>query len=248
MNALTAEGVCRRYGEQEVLKDFSLALAEGEFVALMGPSGSGKSTFLHLAAGLLSADSGRILVGGADVTAMGDGAATKFRRRHVGVVFQSFNLLDERTVVENIVLPAKLDGAKPDPARVDELVKKLGLSGKERKRPSELSGGERQRVAIARALYSKPDIVLADEPTGNLDMKSAHEICAILEPRPGAHLQALPLRLRLKSRGAPDRSHWGRRHAPTLSVPNRPWKPLAHAVPCARLDGRVRERGRVWYN
>ena len=193
MNALTAEGVCRRYGEQEVLKDFSLALAEGEFVALMGPSGSGKSTFLHLAAGLLSADSGRILVGGADVTAMGDGAATKFRRRHVGVVFQSFNLLDERTVVENIVLPAKLDGAKPDPARVDELVKKLGLSGKERKRPSELSGGERQRVAIARALYSKPDIVLADEPTGNLDMKSAHEICAILKDLNGAERSAVLL-------------------------------------------------------
>ncbi len=193
MNALTAEGVCRRYGEQEVLKDFSLALAEGEFVALMGPSGSGKSTFLHLAAGLLSADSGRILVGGADVTAMGDGAATKFRRRHVGVVFQSFNLLDERTVVENIVLPAKLDGAKPDPARVDELVKKLGLSGKERKRPSELSGGERQRVAIARALYSKPDIVLADEPTGNLDMKSAHEICAILKDLNGSERSAVLL-------------------------------------------------------
>ena len=193
MNALTAEGVCRRYGEQEVLKDFSLALAEGEFVALMGPSGSGKSTFLHLAAGLLSADSGRILVGGADVTAMGDGAATKFRRRHVGVVFQSFNLLDERTVVENIVLPAKLDGAKPDPARVDELVKKLGLSGKERKRPSELSGGERQSVAIARALYSKPDIVLADEPTGNLDMKSAHEICAILKDLNGSERSAVLL-------------------------------------------------------
>ena len=193
MNALTAEGVCRRYGEQEVLKGFSLALAEGEFVALMGPSGSGKSTFLHLAAGLLSADSGRILVGGADVTAMGDGAATKFRRRHVGVVFQSFNLLDERTVVENIVLPAKLDGAKPDPARVDELVKKLGLSGKERKRPSELSGGERQRVAIARALYSKPDIVLADEPTGNLDMKSAHEICAILKDLNGSERSAVLL-------------------------------------------------------
>ena len=106
MEALNASGVCRRYGKQEVLKGFSLKMAPGSFEALMGPSGSGKSTFLHLAAGLLSADAGEILVGGHDVVKMGDSEATKFRRRHIGVVFQSFNLLNEKTVRDNIVLPS----------------------------------------------------------------------------------------------------------------------------------------------
>ena len=105
MEALNASGVCRKYGKQEVLKDFSLKMESGSFEALMGPSGSGKSTFLHLAAGLLSADAGEILVGGSDIVKMGDAAATKFRRRHIGVVFQSFNLLNEKTVRDNIVLP-----------------------------------------------------------------------------------------------------------------------------------------------
>jgi len=184
MEALKATGVCHSYGKgeakSEVLLNFSLTLAEGEFVALMGPSGSGKSTFLHLAAGLLVPDCGTICVGGFEVTAMGDAAASKFRRRHEGVVFQSFNLIESMTVAENIVMPARLDHAKADAARVAELVQKLGLSGCERRRPTELSGGEQQRVAIARALYAKPDVILADEPTGNLDAKSAHAICDIL--------------------------------------------------------------------
>lgn len=185
MEALRAMGVCHSYGKgatkSDVLKGFSLALEAGEFVALMGPSGSGKSTFLHLAAGLLVPDEGKIFVGGAEVTAMGDAAASKFRRRHEGVVFQSFNLIETLTAAENIVLPAKLDHAKADPARVAELVAKLGLAGREGRRPAELSGGEQQRVAIARALYAKPDVVLADEPTGNLDAKSAHGICELLK-------------------------------------------------------------------
>lgn len=147
----------------------------------MGPSGSGKSTFLHLAAGLLLPDSGAIEVGGAVVTSMSDGEATKFRRRHEGVVFQSFNLLDSLTVAENIVLSAKLDHVRPLAGRLEELIALLGLAGKERRRPAELSGGEQQRVAIARALYAKPEIVLADEPTGNLDAKSAHAICELLK-------------------------------------------------------------------
>lgn len=182
--SLLAENVCAAYGKGagrvEVLKDFSLTLQAGEFVALMGPSGSGKSTFLHLAAGLLLPASGRITVGGQDVTAMGDAAATRFRRRHEGVVFQSFNLLETLTVRENVALPVRLDHGRPDPARVAELVGKLGLAGKEDRLPSELSGGERQRVAIARALYAKPDVILADEPTGNLDAKSSHAICDLL--------------------------------------------------------------------
>ena len=180
MEALKASGVCRRYGMQEVLKDFSLTIQEGGFEALMGPSGSGKSTFLHLAAGLLSADAGEILVGGRGVVKMGDAEATKFRRRHVGVVFQSFNLLNERTVRDNIVLPLRLDGAKADEARLASLVSALGIEGVLNKRPEELSGGEQQRVAIARALLAEPDVVLADEPTGNLDAKASKAICALL--------------------------------------------------------------------
>ena len=180
MEALKASGVCRRYGMQEVLKDFSLTIQECGFEALMGPSGSGKSTFLHLAAGLLSADAGEILVGGRDVVKMGDAEATKFRRRHVGVVFQSFNLLNERTVRDNIVLPLRLDGAKADEARLASLVSALGIEGVLNKRPEQLSGGEQQRVAIARALLAEPDVVLADEPTGNLDAKASKAICALL--------------------------------------------------------------------
>ena len=182
--SLQAENVCAAYGKGaarvEVLKGFSLTLRAGEFVALMGPSGSGKSTFLHLAAGLLLPESGTIAVGGQDVTAMGDAAATRFRRRHEAVVFQAFNLLETLTVRENVALPVRLDHGRPDAARVAELVGKLGLAGKEDRLPSELSGGERQRVAIARALYAKPDVILADEPTGNLDAKSSHAICDLL--------------------------------------------------------------------
>ena len=197
VRALAAEGVCRGYGKggtrREVLRDFGLAMERGEFVALMGPSGSGKSTFLHLAAGLIASDAGRISVGGVDVTAMGDSAAAKFRRRHVGVVFQSFNLLETATVAENIVLPSRLDHVRPDGARLAELIGKLGLDGMERRLPSELSGGERQRVAIARALFAKPDVILADEPTGNLDTKSSHLICELLAGLNGTEKSAILL-------------------------------------------------------
>ena len=185
MDALKATGLAHAYGKgearTEVLKDFDLALAAGSFEALMGPSGSGKSTFLHLAAGLLTPSAGKIEIGGTDVTALSDSAAAKFRRRHVGVVFQSFNLLDALTVAENIVLPVKLDHGRPDRERLAALLKKLGLAGKEARRPPALSGGERQRVAIARALFAEPDVILADEPTGNLDMAASREFCALLK-------------------------------------------------------------------
>ena len=213
MEALKAEGVCRKYGKQEVLRDFSLNIEAGSFEALMGPSGSGKSTFLHIAAGLLAADAGSVVIGGKDVVKMSDTEATKFRRRHVGVVFQAFNLLNEKTVRENIWLPLKLDGVKScklcggetPPPRVSsvaggetpppldsgvagggavsaaQIVEQLGISGLLDKMPEELSGGEQQRVAIARALIAEPEIVLADEPTGNLDAKSAKGICEILK-------------------------------------------------------------------
>ena len=185
MEALKAVGVCRKYGQQEVLKDFSLAIEAGDFEALMGPSGSGKSTFLHIAAGLLAADAGAVEIGGKDVVKMSDSEATKFRRRHVGVVFQAFNLLNEKTVRENILLPLALDGESKLKGEVEQrtenLLKMLGLEGMDKKRPEELSGGEQQRVAIARALIAEPEIVLADEPTGNLDAKSAKGICEILK-------------------------------------------------------------------
>ena len=183
--ALEASGVCRKYGKQEVLKDFSLSVEAGSFEALMGPSGSGKSTFLHIAAGLLAADAGSVLVGGKDVVRMSDTEATKFRRRHVGVVFQAFNLLNEKTVRENIWLPLALDGkssvSRLKSSRLTDLAEELGVMSLLDKKPEELSGGEQQRVAIARALIAEPEIVLADEPTGNLDAKSARGICEILK-------------------------------------------------------------------
>lgn len=181
MEALKASGVCRSYGSQRVLDSFELTLAKGEFAALMGPSGSGKSTFLHLAAGLLDADSGSIEIGGEDILKMGDAAATKFRRRRIGVVFQAYNLLESLDVEENIALTAKLDSKRVDKERLADLIAKLGLGGCEKKFPSQLSGGERQRVAIARALYSDPEVILADEPTGNLDVEQSKAICALLK-------------------------------------------------------------------
>ena len=183
--ALKATGLAHAYGKgaarTDVLKDLDLALAPGAFEALMGPSGSGKSTFLHLAAGLITPSAGRIEIGGTDVTALSDSAAAKFRRRHVGVVFQNFNLLDALTVAENVSLPVSLDHGRPNPERLAALMKKLGLDGKETRRPPELSGGERQRVAIARALFAEPDVILADEPTGNLDVAASRRLCALLK-------------------------------------------------------------------
>lgn len=185
MLALKAEGVRHAYGRDanrcEVLNDFSLEIASGELVALMGPSGSGKSTFLHLAAGLLLPEAGTIEVGGRAVTAMSDGEAAKYRRRHVGVVFQAFNLIDSLSVAENVTLPARLDRARPDPVRLEEILSRIGLRDKAARYPGELSGGERQRVALARALYSKPEVVLADEPTGNLDARSSRTVCELLK-------------------------------------------------------------------
>ena len=194
MEALKATGVCRKYGNQEVLKDFGLTLEAGEFVALMGPSGSGKSTFLHLAAGLLSVDAGSIVIGERDVVGMSDAAAARFRRRHVGVVFQQFNLLNEKTVKENVMMPLLLDGSGRTAElqrRAELLLRRLGLMGQEEKRPEQLSGGEQQRVALSRALIAEPEIVLADEPTGNLDAKAAKEICKLLKELNAAEKSAI---------------------------------------------------------
>ena len=184
MEALKASGICHSYGAGEarceVLKDFALTLGAGEFVALMGPSGSGKSTFLHLAAGLLVPERGTIEVGGADVTSLSDAAAARFRRRHEGVIFQAFNLIPELTVEQNIMFPLLLDYRKPDPAAVEEILELLGLTERRHHLPSQLSGGQQQRVAIGRALITKPKLILADEPTGNLDSKNSQDVIALL--------------------------------------------------------------------
>ena len=184
MEALKAVGLRHSFGSgaarTPVLDGFSLTVAPGAFEALMGPSGSGKSTFLHIAAGLLKPEAGSVEVGGADVTAMSEAESTRFRRRHIGFVFQSFNLVETLTVAENVALPARLDRLRPDAERLAALLERLGLSGRAGRLPRELSGGERQRVAVARALFAKPDIVLADEPTGNLDIGASRSLCELL--------------------------------------------------------------------
>jgi putative ABC transport system ATP-binding protein len=174
----------RRFGEGgtavDALRGVSLSVAEGELVAVMGPSGSGKSTLMHILAGLDRPTGGEAWIADTEITGLGDTELTKLRRRHIGFVFQFFNLLPMLTAEENIVLPLSLAGTKPDPAWLTELVSGVGLSDRLSHRPSELSGGQQQRVAIARALVSRPTVVFADEPTGNLDSKTGEEILALL--------------------------------------------------------------------
>lgn len=165
------------------LDGVSLALHRAEFTAVMGPSGSGKSTLMHIMAGLDSPTTGRVWLGDTDITAMGDSDLTALRRRRVGFVFQSFNLVPTLDVNANIMLPFELDGRQPSAAErsfIDDLVLSLGLTARLHHRPSQLSGGQQQRVAIARALGAQPDLVFADEPTGNLDSRSGREVLALL--------------------------------------------------------------------
>ncbi len=163
-----------------VLDSVNLALEHGAFDVVMGPSGSGKSTLLHLLAGLLSSDAGEISVGGVIISSMNDNDITCFRRRRIGLIFQDFNLIPTLTAEENIVLPLLLDRKKPDSGEIEALLERLGLTSRRSHVPLKLSGGERQRVAIARALVTKPDIVLADEPTGNLDSPAGRAFCELL--------------------------------------------------------------------
>lgn len=173
----------RRGDEQvHVLTAFDFTLAAGEFVVVAGPSGVGKSTLLHIAGGLDAPDSGTVAVGGRDIWSMSTGARAAFRRRHLGFVFQFFNLVPMLTAVENVSLPLVLDGmrARAADARARELLERVGLGDRARYRPAELSGGQMQRVAVARALVARPSIVLADEPTGNLDSNSSTEVLDLL--------------------------------------------------------------------
>jgi putative ABC transport system ATP-binding protein len=179
-----ARGIVRQYGQGETtvnaLRGVDLGIAGGELTAVMGPSGSGKSTLMHILAGLDRPTDGSVMIGGQDITQLGDNELTLLRREHIGFIFQFFNLLPMLTAEENVVLPLSLAGVRPDREWVRELTDKVGLTDRLRHRPSELSGGQQQRVAIARALVSRPTIMFADEPTGNLDSRTSGEILSLL--------------------------------------------------------------------
>jgi putative ABC transport system ATP-binding protein len=182
--AVRAVDITRRYGEGETavdaLRGVTLDVAQGELVAVMGPSGSGKSTLMHIMAGLDRPTSGEVSIAGTSIGKLSDTELTKLRRRHIGFVFQFFNLLPMLTADENIVLPLSLAGRDPDKDFYGDLVERVGLSDRLSHRPAELSGGQQQRVAIARALVSRPTVVFADEPTGNLDSTTGGEILELL--------------------------------------------------------------------
>ena len=181
---VAAHEVTRRYGEGatavDALRGVSLEVSRGGLVTVMGPSGSGKSTLMHVLAGLDKPTSGRVTIGGVEITALDDARLTRLRRDHVGFVFQFFNLLPMLSAEENVVLPLSIAGERPEREWLDELLTRTGLAERRQHRPAELSGGEQQRVAIARALVSRPTIVFADEPTGNLDSKTSDEILELL--------------------------------------------------------------------
>ena len=185
MELLRTEHLCKIYGQGEnrveALKDVSLSVEKGEFVAIMGPSGSGKSTLLHLLGGVDTPTSGNIYVEGQDISTKDSEALAIFRRRQVGLIYQFYNLIPVLNVEENITLPLLMDGRTPDPAYLTELLKLLGLEDRKHHLPSQLSGGQQQRVAIGRALISNPALVLADEPTGNLDSRNSQEIMELLK-------------------------------------------------------------------
>jgi putative ABC transport system ATP-binding protein len=181
---VTATDVVRRYGEGDTavdaLRGVSVDIAAGRLTAVMGPSGSGKSTLMHILAGLDKPTSGEVTVAGVDISDLGDDELTKLRRDHIGFIFQFFNLLPMLTAAENIVLPTRLAGGKPDQSWLDEVVASVGLTERLTHKPSELSGGQQQRVAVARALVSRPSVMFADEPTGNLDSTTSGEILGLL--------------------------------------------------------------------
>ncbi len=191
--AVSAKDLTRRYGEGDTavdaLRGVSLEVPSGQLTAVMGPSGSGKSTLMHILAGLDQPTSGEVAIAGINISKLGDSDLTKLRRRHIGFIFQFFNLLPMLTAEENVLLPLSIAGEKPDPKWVMELLGRIGLADRRTHRPAELSGGQQQRVAIGRALVTKPTIVFADEPTGNLDSTTSGEILELLRSSVDAYGQ-----------------------------------------------------------
>jgi putative ABC transport system ATP-binding protein len=181
---VAARDLARRYGEGEMavhaLRSVSIDVERKALTAVMGPSGSGKSTLMHLLAGLDRPTAGEVFIDGTNITTLSDTELTKLRRKHIGFIFQFFNLLPMLTAEENVVLPLSIAGQKPEPGWLEGLIETVGLADRRTHRPAELSGGQQQRVAIARALVSHPTVVFADEPTGNLDSKTGAEILALL--------------------------------------------------------------------
>jgi putative ABC transport system ATP-binding protein len=195
--AVALDGVTKTYGSGEglvrALDDVSLAFEPGTFSAIMGPSGSGKTTLLQCAAGLDRPDRGNVQIGATDLTGLGERRLAQLRRRHVGFVFQSFNLLPSLTAAQNVILPLRLAGEHPRRGVARDALARVGVGDRARHRPAELSGGQQQRVAIARALVTEPEVIFADEPTGALDTRSARDVLAMLREATDRHGRTLVL-------------------------------------------------------
>jgi putative ABC transport system ATP-binding protein len=191
--AVAAYNLTRRYGDGDsavdAVRGVSLEVPAGQFTAIMGPSGSGKSTLMHLLAGLDRPNEGTVEIAGEDITSMGDKKLTRLRRKHIGFVFQAFNLVPTLTAEENVTLPLSIAGRKIDRRWVDLIIEQVGLGERRSHRPAEMSGGQQQRVAVARALVAEPTVLFADEPTGNLDSKSSAEVLALLRDAVSAYGQ-----------------------------------------------------------
>lgn len=184
MEILRASHLCKTYGKGEnevrALDDVSFSIEKGEFVAIVGTSGSGKSTLMHILGGVDRPDSGSVYMDGQDIYKQNDEQLAIFRRRQVGLIYQFYNLIPVLDAVENMTLPALLDGRKVEKSRINQMINDLGLKGREHHLPNQLSGGQQQRVSIGRALINSPTVILADEPTGNLDSKNSQEIMNLL--------------------------------------------------------------------
>ncbi len=195
MEILRVEKLCKTYGRGDnmvrALDNISFTVEKGEFVAIIGPSGSGKSTLLHILGGVDTPTSGRVFLDQVDVFSQNEEQLAIFRRRHVGLVYQFYNLIPVLNVTENIALPMLLDGRKVDKARLNEMISMLNMQGRTKHLPNQLSGGQQQRVSIGRALINAPAILLADEPTGNLDSRNSHEIMALLKQSNEKYKQTL---------------------------------------------------------
>lgn len=195
MNLLEVQEICKTYGKGEnevhALKNVSFSVSKGEYVAVVGESGSGKSTLLNMIGGLDKPTSGKVMISGKDIFSMNDQKLTIFRRRNIGFIFQSFNLIPELTVEQNIIFPVLLDYQKPDKKYLEDLLAVLNLQERRNHLPSQLSGGQQQRVAIGRALITRPSLILADEPTGNLDSENSREVISLLKEASKKYAQTI---------------------------------------------------------